>query len=1190
MEFHFSIYTLPLLIATAVSTAVAIYAWLRRSNRTAISLSLLAVAITIWLVGSILELGGVGLETKVLGVKIEYIGIAFAPLMWMIFAFNHANQARLLSHRVMALLAIIPTITVILSFTTEIHNLVLTNMVVTQGVGFSYLDVGHGPWWWVHFLYSYILLVVGTFIVLRSLGRKQGLYRSQSAALILAVAAPWLGNISYIVLHVNPDPTPFAFTITVVALAWGIFGFQLIDLMPVAREIVIEEMNEGMIVLDARNHIADINPEALRLLNLTSGQATGLSIEEALKAWPQLTAQYLDVRETHDEISIGEGAEQRWYEIRLAPLNDPRKRFIGRVVTIRDISTTKRAEKLTQSFLDDMKALQQVQLVLSEITDRDTLYLNMITLAQQRLGIDRFGMTMLDEKNNELHGTYGINETGHARDERSYREPITPGHWTMEVMSTPNHLMLWENAPLYDDKQQQVGSGWKIGTALWNGHKAVGFLVCDNFMSQRPLRPYETELISLLGNTFGHLVEHMRAEEQVRQLSRAVEASPTSIVITDLDGNIQYVNRKFSEVTGYTFEEALGDNPRILKSGQTPPETHKQLWQTIAAGKEWHGEFCNRKKNGELYWELASISPILDASGNITHYVAVKEDITEQREVREQVKKQNEYLSILHEVTLELLDRRSLDDLLQAVVDRAAVLLDAPYGEIMLKEGDELVLRSYTRNQPRKHTGDRINRMNGKLTWQAHDTRQPAVLDDYATWPDRMSIYEGTPLHGVADFPVLVGDACTAVLSMGRSQTGSSFKPDEIERGVLFAQLVALVLDNANLYNSALQEIAERKRTEALLQNSETRYRQIVESASDIIYRTDADGYFTYVNPVGLRLMGLNSEADILGKHYLALTAPQAQHSLKRFYWHQLAAKELNTYHEFPAMTVDGYEIWLGQNVQIIQEGDKVIGFQAVARDITDLKRAQDALALARDQALEASKMKSQLLAKVSHELRTPLGGVLGYAELLHYDSFGELSAKQKQATGQIIESANYLNRMVGELLDEAQIEAKTMSLRQERFSPGEILQKVALTMSVLAQNKGLAFSSDLAEDLPAALYGDSQRLQQIMINLLGNAIKFTKTGEVCIKLTRPDKQFWAIQVVDTGAGIPQDAMNYIFEPFRQVNNAITRENRGTGLGLSITKQLVELMGGRISVESKVDQGSTFSIILPIRETLENAA
>jgi signal transduction histidine kinase len=298
----------------------------------------------------------------------------------------------------------------------------------------------------------------------------------------------------------------------------------------------------------------------------------------------------------------------------------------------------------------------------------------------------------------------------------------------------------------------------------------------------------------------------------------------------------------------------------------------------------------------------------------------------------------------------------------------------------------------------------------------------------------------------------------------------------------------------------------------------------------------------------------------------------------------------LNTYHEFPAMTVDGYEIWLGQNVQIIQEGDKVIGFQAVARDITDLKRAQDALALARDQALEASKMKSQLLAKVSHELRTPLGGVLGYAELLHYDSFGELSAKQKQATGQIIESANYLNRMVGELLDEAQIEAKTMSLRQERFSPGEILQKVALTMSVLAQNKGLAFSSDLAEDLPAALYGDSQRLQQIMINLLGNAIKFTKTGEVCIKLTRPDKQFWAIQVVDTGAGIPQDAMNYIFEPFRQVNNAITRENRGTGLGLSITKQLVELMGGRISVESKVDQGSTFSIILPIRETLENAA
>jgi diguanylate cyclase (GGDEF)-like protein/PAS domain S-box-containing protein len=130
-----------------------------------------------------------------------------------------------------------------------------------------------------------------------------------------------------------------------------------------------------------------------------------------------------------------------------------------------------------------------------------------------------------------------------------------------------------------------------------------------------------------------NITERKLAEEHVRQLSRAVESSPTSIVITDLKGDIQYVNPKFTEVTGYPPSEVIGKNPRILKSGQTPPEVHAELWKTIPSGKEWHGEFCNRKKNGDLYWESVSISPITDGNGAITHYVAVKEDITERKRV-----------------------------------------------------------------------------------------------------------------------------------------------------------------------------------------------------------------------------------------------------------------------------------------------------------------------------------------------------------------------------------------------------------------------------------------------------------------------------------------------------------------------------------------------------------------------------
>ena len=263
-------------------------------------------------------------------------------------------------------------------------------------------------------------------------------------------------------------------------------------------------------------------------------------------------------------------------------------------------------------------------------------------------------------------------------------------------------------------------------------------------------------------------------------------------------------------------------------------------------------------------------------------------------------------------------------------------------------------------------------------------------------------------------------------------------------------------------------------------------------------------------------------------------------------------------------------------------DGEQVVGFQAVARNITQLKQAQEALSLSRDQALDASRFKSQLLSRVSHELRTPLGGILGYAELLEYKAFGPLTEKQHDAVNNIVESTHYLTTIVNDLLDEAQIESKSLSLHNEYFNPVDLLEKIKSTMSTLADKKGLTFRAEIASDLPSELYGDVNRLQQVIINLAGNAIKFTKQGEVSVSIKRPAPAHWSIEVRDTGAGISHSEHESIFEPFRQVNNSITRENRGSGLGLAITRQLVELMGGQISLESEIGKGSLFTVTLPI--------
>jgi signal transduction histidine kinase len=256
---------------------------------------------------------------------------------------------------------------------------------------------------------------------------------------------------------------------------------------------------------------------------------------------------------------------------------------------------------------------------------------------------------------------------------------------------------------------------------------------------------------------------------------------------------------------------------------------------------------------------------------------------------------------------------------------------------------------------------------------------------------------------------------------------------------------------------------------------------------------------------------------------------------------------------------------------------------EQLRQEVAVRKQAEEELRQARDQALEASRLKSELLAKVSHELRTPLGAILGYTEMLEMGVYGPVSGDQREVMARVIESTQYLARLVNELLDQARLDAGKLELQISNFRPKNIVQETCIRMEVLAQTKGLSLVSEIADDLPPTLSGDPMRLQQILVNLLSNAIKFTPYGGISVRLYRPDPAHWAMQVTDTGPGILKEAQIYIFEPFRQVDGSMTRQHQGSGLGLSIVKQLAHLMGGEVILESEVGQGSTFTVRLPLQ-------
>lgn len=251
--------------------------------------------------------------------------------------------------------------------------------------------------------------------------------------------------------------------------------------------------------------------------------------------------------------------------------------------------------------------------------------------------------------------------------------------------------------------------------------------------------------------------------------------------------------------------------------------------------------------------------------------------------------------------------------------------------------------------------------------------------------------------------------------------------------------------------------------------------------------------------------------------------------------------------------------------------------------EIAKREQTEEALILARDQAIAANRFKSELLAKVSHELRTPLGGILGHAEMMQVGLYGTTTEEQAAALKTIVKSTHYLAALVSQLLEQAQLEAGKLKLNLQPFVVAEVVQDTLLELYVIAQNKGLALTSTIAPNVPEQIVSDRLRIQQILTNLTSNALKFTEQGEVSLNLFCASKNHLIIQVTDTGSGIPVEARKLIFEPFGQVDGSITRKHGGTGLGLSIVKQLTDLMGGRIELASEIGQGSSFSVILPIQ-------
>ncbi|MDQ3302653.1 MAG: response regulator [Actinomycetota bacterium] len=383
----------------------------------------------------------------------------------------------------------------------------------------------------------------------------------------------------------------------------------------------------------------------------------------------------------------------------------------------------------------------------------------------------------------------------------------------------------------------------------------------------------------------------------------------------------------------------------------------------------------------------------------------------------------------------------------------------------------------------------------------------------------------------------------------------------------------------------AIRTLVERRKAE----EARSRLVSIVENSTDAIDSKAMDGTIMTLNPSAEKLYGY-SEEEIKGKNVFILTPPEHIDELKEVL-ERVGRGETVSEYETERVSKDGRRIPLSLTVAPVKDrAGNIVGTSAIARDITERKLAEQELKQAKEGAEAASRAKSDFLANMSHEIRTPMNGVIGMTGLL-LDT--ELSEEQKEYAETVRLSGENLLTIINDILDFSKIEAGKMELEIIDFDLRSAVEETVELLAERAHGKGLEIASLVESRTPTALRGDPGRIRQILINLLGNAVKFAEEGEVVLRVglveETVDAAIVRFEVTDTGIGMTDEQQSRLFQSFTQADASTTRHYGGTGLGLAISKQLVELMGAEIGVESEPGVGSTFFFTLPLKKQPEGA-
>ena len=598
------------------------------------------------------------------------------------------------------------------------------------------------------------------------------------------------------------------------------------------------------------------------------------------------------------------------------------------------------------------------------------------------------------------------------------------------------------------------------------------------------------------------------------------------VSVADVQGCIEYVNRKFCDISGYTAEELIGMNHRMLKSGLHASDFYEDMWNCIASGRSWRGVVCNRRKTGELYWVEATIVPELDDAGLPCRYVSVRTDISATKHAQRRAEAAEER----HRRSQGFAEIGTWDlDLGTHALrwsERIGPLFGYPAGELEASYENFIAAVHPEDRQAVRAAVDR-----------GIETGAPYEIEHRCVWPD-----------GTVRWLLERGD---------------------VTRGPRGEALHML---------GVVQDITVRKEAQTQL----ALFRQAVESTTEGVALCSAATHrLIYLNPAAHRILGWPNDAG-LGADPLDLVPAPAKAGLRQAV--EQAESGWSGHVDFAFLRPDGKEVPLRNSVTpVLDDSGAVTHLVNVFGDRSVEIERQRELQVALDEARRANRAKADFMSSMSHELRTPLNAVLGFSQVLLLGK--NLDAAQTDSVREILTAGSHLLELVDEVLDIARIDLGTLRLTLQPVHLGEIVHQAMAMVASAANERGISLDCDI--DAAIVVATDRLRLKQCVINLLSNAVKYNRSGgSVQVRAGKHGQGRIRIEIEDSGAGIANAELEQLFKPFTRLKRH--RESvQGIGIGLAITQRLVKLMNGEIGVQSQQGKGSVFWIDLGSAEPSE---